>query len=210
LEQTYNIDDLINGQTDAISAYVTNEPWYLKQKGIEPGIIWPKTYGVDFYSDCLFTTDMEIENHPERVKQLLKTSLAGWDYAMAHPEEIIDILIANYSVKKSRDHLLFEARAMQDLIFPTLIEMGHMNEGRWRHIADTFALLGDLQENFNLKGYLYDPDPQPDIQHLKYVIFSLILGIIAASLLIIYIIKINHQLSKEAFFLLHLLVSDFV
>ena len=197
LDQTYNIDDLINGRTDAVSAYVTNEPWYLKQKGIEPGIIWPQTYGVDFYSDCLFTTDMEIENHPERVKQFLKASLEGWDYAMAHPEEIINIMIANYAVNKSRDHLLFEARAMKDLIFPTLIEMGHMNEGRWRHIADTFALLGEIQKNFNLKGFLYDPDPKPDIQRLRFMIFSLILGIIAASLLIIYIVKINLKMSKE-------------
>jgi len=197
MDQSYNIEDLVNGHVDAVSAYVTNEPWYLKQKGIEPGIIWPQTYGVDFYSDCLFTTDMEIRNHPERVKKFLQASLSGWDYSMMHPEEIIEILIRNYPVNKGRDHLRFEAHAMKDLIFPSLVEMGHMNEGRWHHIADTFALLGELPANFSLQGFLYDPDPKIDIHRLKLIIFSLILGFLAASLLIIYIIKINHKLSCE-------------
>jgi len=31
LDQTYNLNDLIEGRTDVVSAYSTNEPWYLLQ-----------------------------------------------------------------------------------------------------------------------------------------------------------------------------------
>ena len=129
------------GRTDAVSSYITNEPWILEQADIKPGIISPQTYGVDFYSDCLFTTEQETEKRPQRVKKFREASLRGWRYAMDHQEEIIELLIKQYAVNKSRDHLRYEARTMENLIFPKLIEMGHMNPGRWQHIADTFSRL---------------------------------------------------------------------
>ncbi len=197
MDQTYNLDDLIQGRTDAVSAYVTNEPWLLQQAGVEPGIIYPQTYGVDFYSDCLFTTEEEIQKHPERVKRFLGASLEGWNYAMAHPEEIIDLLIERYGVLKSREHLRYEAQTMESLIFPKLVEMGHMNPGRWRHIANTFAGLGELPENFSLEGFLYDPNPQPDIRKLKFALYILLFGVILTSGLILLFMKMNRRLKKE-------------
>jgi len=48
LEHTFNIDDLINKKTDLMIAYTTNEPFLLKEKGLEPLIFYPKDYGLDF------------------------------------------------------------------------------------------------------------------------------------------------------------------
>lgn len=77
LDQTYDLDDLIQGRTDAVSAYVTNEPWQLLQQGIEPAVISPRTSGVDFYSDCLFTTEAEIRKHPRQVQAFFGCVTAG-------------------------------------------------------------------------------------------------------------------------------------
>lgn len=103
LDQTYDLQDLVEGRTDAVSAYVTNEPWQLMRQGIEPAVISPRLYGVDFYSDCLFTTEHETDHHPRRTAAFLKASIQGWEYALAHPEEIIDLLLTTYGVRKSRD-----------------------------------------------------------------------------------------------------------
>ena len=84
----------------------------------EPLIISPQTYGVDFYSDCLFTTQEEIKHHPQRVKAFLAASLKGWTYAMDHPEEIIDLLISDYGVKKTREHLRYEAESIRKIMLP--------------------------------------------------------------------------------------------
>jgi len=97
---------------------------------------------VDFYSDILFTTETEVRTHPRRVEAMRRATLKGWQYAMEHPDEIIDLLINKYDVKKSREHLKFEADAMRPLILSDLIEIGHMNPERWRHMADTFARVG--------------------------------------------------------------------
>lgn len=197
MDQSYNLNDLIEGRTDAVSAYVTNEPWFLEQAGIRPGIITPQTYGVDFYSDCLFTTEDEIDKQPERVKKFLDASLRGWAYAMDNQEEIIELLIEKYSVNKKRDHLRYEARAMEKLIFPKLVEIGHMNPGRWKHIADTFISLGELPSDFSLKGFLYDPDPKSDIKKLKIALVSVICILGFTSILIFVFFKMNRRLREE-------------
>ncbi|MCV6607156.1 MAG: ABC transporter substrate-binding protein, partial [Campylobacterales bacterium] len=50
IPHTFNIEDLISGKTDAMTAYVSNQPYQLKEKGIVGTTIDPKDYGFDFYS----------------------------------------------------------------------------------------------------------------------------------------------------------------
>lgn len=185
---SYDIADLISGKVAAFNSYLTNEPYLLKQNGIEYSVINPGTYGIDFYSDILFTTETEIKEHPERVEAFRRASLKGWHYAMSHPDEIIDLLINKYHVPKSREHLQFEAASMRSLILPDLIEIGHMNPGRWQRMADAFLDVGMGKKDFTLDGFIYAPDPANQIEKLKKTIFlvSTVGGIVlfAASVLL--------------------------
>jgi len=197
IDQSYQLDDLIEGRTDAVSAYITNEPWHLQQTGVAPQIISPQTYGVDFYSDCLFTTGKEIEKHPRRVKAFLEASLRGWEYAMSHPDEIIDHLLTNYHLKKSRDHLRYEADSIRKIMMPELVQIGHTNPGRWRHIARTYVKLGMLDSDFSFEGFLYDPHDKEN-----YTWLNRILGFaIAISLLVsvgaFVLLFFNRKLANE-------------
>ncbi|MBM9518509.1 ABC transporter substrate-binding protein [Desulforhopalus vacuolatus] len=197
LDQTYNLDDLTEEKTDAVSAYITNEPWQLEKNGEEPVVISPQTYGVDFYGDCLFTTEDEIAKHPKQVDAFLTASLQGWKYAMLHSEEIIDLLLLDYGVKKSRDHLRYEAQAIREIMLPDLVQVGHMNPGRWHHIAETYAKLGMLDPEFSLDGFIYNPD-------LKYNYTWLIwaIGIMAGLVLLVgsstlILFRFNRKLTAE-------------
>jgi PAS domain S-box-containing protein len=197
MDQSYNLNDLIEGRTDAVSAYLTNEPWYLEQKGIVPKIISPQTYGVDFYSDCLFTTAQEIEKHPNRVEKILEASLRGWEYAMAHPEEIIDILLTDYGLEKKRDHLRYEADSIRNIMLPGLVQIGHMNPGRWRHIVNTYVKLGMIDPEFSLEGFLYDPHPEVDYTRLKWVVGVSISISLLVSIGVLILLRLNKRLSAE-------------
>lgn len=158
LDHTYDINDLIQGRTDAVSAYLTNEPWYLEARGIAPGILSPRTAGVDFYNDCLFTTEAQTDRHPEQVRAFLAASLRGWEFALAHPGDIVHLLKVTYGCQKERDHLEWEADAIRKSMLPHLVQIGHMNPARWRHIANTYHRLGLLPSDTSLDGFLYDPD----------------------------------------------------
>jgi len=157
LPSSYQIDDLITGKTDAFNAYLSNEPFYLEQQGIEYSILTPKTYGVDFYSDILFTSEHELTSHPERVALFREASLKGWQYALDNPDEIIDLLLNKYHVDKSKEHLAFEAKTITDLILPNVVEIGHMNPWRWQHMAETFidANMSDNSNSNRLTGFDY-------------------------------------------------------
>ncbi len=48
LDQTYRLDDLIERRTDAVSAYVTNEPWQLLQQGLSRQLSLPGQMGLIF------------------------------------------------------------------------------------------------------------------------------------------------------------------
>jgi len=161
IPSSYEIRDLIDGKTDAFNSYLSNEPYFLKQQGIEFNVLNPRNYGVDFYSDILFTTEDELKQHPERVKAFRQASLEGWYYAMDHPQEIIDLLLNKYKVNKSRDHLNFEADAIRSLIIPDVIDLGHMNPWRWRHMAETFIKAGRLKTIIFCKISAMIPTPKP-------------------------------------------------
>jgi PAS domain S-box-containing protein len=206
LDQSYNLNDLIKGRTDAVSAYLTNEPWHLSQQNIETGIISPQTYGVDFYSDCLFTTENELENNPLRVANFLRASLRGWEYAMEHPEIIIDILLNDYDVHKTRKHLRYEAESIRKMILPQLVQIGHMNPGRWRHIAKTYEKLALIDANYPLNDFLYNPNDEIDYAWLKkffFVAIAIIFLLSMVTAVLIYFnrkrtIEINHRKKAEA------------
>ncbi len=81
LPHTWSIDALVDGKVDAMSAYLTNEPFLMEQRGVAPGILYPNHYAVDFYGDCLTTSEAEITAHPRRVE----ASCAPWTTAGATP-----------------------------------------------------------------------------------------------------------------------------
>ncbi|MFO7817023.1 MAG: ABC transporter substrate-binding protein [Desulfovibrionales bacterium] len=197
VDQSYNLNDLIQGRTAAVSAYSTNEPWILKKRGVQPKIISPRTYGVDFYADCLFSTEKEIAEHPERVKKFLKASIRGWEYAMSHIDESIELILREYNPNKSLAHLKFEAEATKKLMLPDLIQIGHMNAGRWRHIVRTYSKLGMLEADFSLDGFLYEPDPHYDYTVLMWTIALALLITAVAVMIASVLYSMNKKLSRE-------------
>ncbi|WP_347987042.1 diguanylate cyclase [Methylomonas sp. AM2-LC] len=195
MPSSYNIEDLISGKVDVFNAYITNEPYVLEERGIPYDIIDPNNYRIDFYSDILFTSEAELFNHPKRVDAIRRATLKGWSYAMAHPEEIIDLLINHYAVEKSRNHLQNEAAEMRKLILPDLIEIGHINPERFQRMADSFVQAGMVKHTQNLEGFVYDLAPK----HLpRWVLVALVASLATIMLIATitsYLLKMNRRLA---------------
>lgn len=151
--------DLLEGSADTVSTNAIGEMFPLSKAGREYQIDSPRSVGIDFYGDNLFTTENMIRMKPEMVRAFRAASLKGWEYAMQHPEEVAQLIHARYSPGHSIEHLRFEARQMEPLLQTSLVEIGHMNPGRWRHIADIYAGLGLIKPGFSLDGFLYDAKP---------------------------------------------------
>ena len=92
--------DLVEGRTDAMSAYFGVEPYQLEQMGTRVSIIRPGDHGIDFYGDCLFTTAEEVRDHPARVEAVRRAVIKGWAYALQHPEEVSGWILAMPGVRE--------------------------------------------------------------------------------------------------------------
>ncbi|WP_432736398.1 ABC transporter substrate-binding protein [Maridesulfovibrio sp. FT414] len=150
-------EDYFDPEIDVIAAYLTNQPYYLEEKEVPYSIIYPSTYGIDFYGDTLFTSRKQVINNPERVRKFLRASLKGWAYALSHTEELIDIIINKFGSLKSKEHLRFEAAAIQKLVQPDLVKIGHINPKRWENICDYFHEDVNTLKKRDLSSFYFDP-----------------------------------------------------
>ena len=197
LPSSYDIHDLINAKTDAFNAYLTNEPFFLQEHNIEGYSIQPINYGVDFYSDILFTTQHEISRHPERVKAFREASLRGWEYAMQHKQEIIDLIEKHYHPEKSRAHLEFEAASMESLIQPTLIPMGNINPGRFQRMADTLVQFKMVAAGRKLDDFIYDPNPKIALSTFWQAVSVGAILFVLVGLVAFILWRFNQRLARE-------------
>ena len=145
---------LISGEVDAIPAYLSNEPFYFKQKGIDINVINPSSYGFDLYGDMLFTNVNEGLNHPERVQKFKEASLKGWEYALNNKEEIIKLIHEKYNKEKSIEHLRYEAEAISKLISKELTPLGTIDNGRIQYIFNLYKEYGLIKNSFDKDDFI--------------------------------------------------------
>ncbi|WP_173084258.1 ABC transporter substrate-binding protein [Fundidesulfovibrio magnetotacticus] len=183
MPHNWSIDDLIMGKVDAQTAYLTNEPYQMLLRGVEPGVINPRSYGIDFYGDCLVATEAKVREDPRLVEAFLRGVQRGWRYAMENREEIARLILAKYTPRKSLDALLYEARVMDELIKPEFVAIGHMNPERWRHIADVYVRLGMMPRNYSLEGFFFS-DIIEEAARREQRIFRNVLSVLAGAVLL--------------------------
>ncbi|MFZ6863859.1 diguanylate cyclase domain-containing protein [Undibacterium sp. Ji67W] len=199
-KHSFDVQDLVDGLTDAMSAYSFSEPYYLDRAKFDYQAFTPRSDGIDFYGDNFFTSEAEINQHPERVKAFRDASLRGWDYALAHPDEIIDLILKKYPNKNrpnTREFLRFEADKVSELMRSDLLATGYMNPGRWRHIADTYAGLGMLPPDFSLDHFLYEPNPAINFKLIYSIIAATLLFACVAGVITFYILRVNRRLAQS-------------
>lgn len=198
IPHSFDANGLMKGEAEAISGYISNQPFYFRQAHYSYQTFSPRSAGIDFYGDNLFTSEQEVRAHPERVKAFRAASLRGWQYAKEHRDEVIALILAKYGTQHTSEYLHFESDQMIPLLQPNLIEIGYMNPNRWRDIASTYADLGLLPRDFSLEGFLYDAS-EPDMSWFYRGLAAalIIIGVIATIAFFIHRINLKLQASEK-------------
>jgi diguanylate cyclase (GGDEF)-like protein len=172
VQHDYSVDTLVQGRVDALAGYETDETYYLQQAGGRYRQFTPRSSGVDFYGDTLFTTRAMVTKHPEWAEAFRAASLRGWEYALAHQEEIAALIHAKYAPDLPVEKLRFEAVRMMPLVVSDLVELGHTHIGRWQHIFDVYRELGLVPggADANIRGLIYQPPRAADWRWLLWVL----------------------------------------
>ncbi|KXX66251.1 diguanylate cyclase [Marichromatium gracile] len=171
---------LLAGDVAAIAAYSTTEPYWLRRAGAAPRMFSARDHGIDLYGDMLFTSKALLRDHPDLVRDFVAASLAGWKAALRDPEQAIALILADYNTQGlDAAFYRFEAAETRRLIQPGVIEIGHVNPGRWRHIAEVYAGLGMLPETVSLDGFVYDPGPVDIAPRVVLALIAALLGLLS-------------------------------
>jgi len=100
LKQGFNVDPLLQKQAACISTMTYNEYWQLIEAGMKPEQLIVFKYsdeGVATLEDGLYAMQPKL-NDPKMVDRLarfVKASVQGWEYAMQHQPEAVQIVLAN-------------------------------------------------------------------------------------------------------------------
>ncbi len=191
-------ENFIEGKIEAINSYISNEPFVLNQKGLYFKIIDPRDYGLDFYGDTLFTSKLFYNNNYETVSAFRTATLKGWDYALENIEESVDVILKYYNTQnKSKEALIYEANTLKKLINNDLVEIGHINRGRWENIALVYKDLGLVKSLSKFDDFFYIENKKVDLTWFYIYFFISSFSIFIILGIVYYIYKINKKLLKS-------------
>ena len=160
IPHSFNIDAFKNGEIDAMTAFVSNQPFLLEQQQIPYKIFNPSDDGIYSYDVELFTSEDEAKNHPLRTQNFIDATRKGWEYALLHKEEIIELIYEKYSKGKSKKALLYEAKTIDKLMKTDLFKIGAVVPELTQLNTNMYVQLGMVDKNWDLEGFIFDPKPR--------------------------------------------------
>ena len=181
-EHSFDIEDLINGTTDAMACYLSNEPYILNQKNIKFNVLNPNDYNFNFYEGILFTSKKESENNQIRVQNFNEASLRGWKYAFDNIEETAKLIYEKYNTQnKSLDLLIYEGSILKDFAKIDNNSLGNINPQTIDEIKRFYTLLGLNTSNtlFETKTILFNKNDillnEKQLEYLENNKFTLLI-----------------------------------
>lgn len=150
---------LLADQVDAVGVFIGDDVIRELANSGDYLLLLPRSAAIDLYGTLLLTSESVLASQASMVRAFRSATLKGLDYALEHPEDVVDLILARYNTqKRSREQLLFEARQIRDLARPPGIKPGAMSIARWQHIVDVYTGQGKLEPGTDLLGFVYDPD----------------------------------------------------
>jgi polar amino acid transport system substrate-binding protein len=158
-KHSFKLEDLINGKTDAMASYLSNEPFILKEKNIDFVIHNPSDYGFDFYGGIFYTSKTELDQNPLRVKKIYNATLKGWKYAFENIEETAKLIFDKYNTQnKSLESLIYEGQILKKLAKYDEGLLGTFDKKKIEEIKRLYLLLGTTNKSYYLENFIYSPN----------------------------------------------------
>lgn len=174
---------------DAMSAYLSNQPYIYRELGYDVQVIDPSNYGIDFYGDLIYTSERYMKNNPDKVVAFKEASLRGWQYALEHPEEIISLLQRRWGNNNTIAALKYEAEITTQMISANFVALGTLFPDRFNRIASIYQQLSMAPENGSLDGLFLDEYLVSEGESARQVfrIVIVIVAVLAAVVLVLLI-----------------------
>lgn len=128
--------------------YVTGEPFFMKQQGIETEEKLISDSGYDPYQYVLYVTKDYLEENEETVENFVAAFIEGWEHFKETPEETLT-MIHEENPDKSMESLQYEMEAAKEFMYIGDAKehgFGYMTEERWSTLIDQLMEAGVLNQ----------------------------------------------------------------
>ena len=164
---TYDIEDFLQSDIDAMTAFISDQPYMLDKMGYKYNIINPSDYGTFNLQLELFTSKKEAQQHAKRVAKFREATIRGWEYALLHQEQIIDIIYNKYSKRNSKDALKNEAKEIVKLILPYTYSVGYIDMNFLQKQLEIFKAKYDETNKKTIDDFIFETDNNRELEFSK-------------------------------------------
>ena len=118
LKQGFNVDPILQKQASCVSTMTYNEYWQILDAGMPADELITFKYqdqGVATLEDGLYTLEKSLQDPAmvEKLGRFVKASVKGWEYAAAHQDEAVEIVLDNDTTgAQTEEH---QTRMMQEV-----------------------------------------------------------------------------------------------
>ncbi|HKA10154.1 MAG TPA: ABC transporter substrate-binding protein [Candidatus Dormibacteraeota bacterium] len=141
---------LVNGQVQAASGWVIDsaQEAALPANGYDVMLLWD--LGIQLYANPYFATDDTIKNNKKMLEGFVTAAGKGWEYAFAHQDEAIDIVMRHVQGLK-RDQELATLKSMPPFTWNAATRQhgfGTMDLTLWQKQIDLYVSLKLIDKSF--------------------------------------------------------------
>ena len=152
-------EKLMDGEIEAVVGYSFPALWAAKQRGMELQVLRPADFGVDFYGDSLFTTELMVRTQPDVVRRFVKASMEGWRYALGDWKQmshwIATTLPQRFVGKQLHAYNEFQSHLVHEATLHPTVELGHINPDRWERMHSALKKGGLVTRPFDREAFIY-------------------------------------------------------
>ncbi len=164
---SYRVDEFAQGKVAAMTAFVSNELMKLDEKGVKYNVLDPSNDNLYVLQLELITSQNEAKQHPQRVEKFREASIKGWQYALAHKSEIVEIIYEKYSKRFTQDEIMEEAMGVERLILPYTYDIGSIDRNFLSKQISLFKNYYKVGEDKTLDDYIFSYSTKKDIHFTK-------------------------------------------
>lgn len=126
----WSINLFCQGAVDVINAMTYNEYHQMLQSGLKEEDLFITDLhklGYNIPDEGLYVKPEFYQKHPKECKAFMQATKDGWLYAFSHPEETVDVVMAEMrkaKIRANRAHQLWMLQGMKEVVMPSAAEIG--------------------------------------------------------------------------------------
>ncbi|MEA5115803.1 MAG: ABC transporter substrate-binding protein [Geobacteraceae bacterium] len=166
--QSYTVNLFLRGGIDVASAMWYNEYHTIINAGIDPDelkVFFLKDEGLNLPEDGLYALEKTLKSDPGLAGEFARASLEGWNYAFAHPEEALDIIMKYMRAAKipaNRMHQKWMLARIRDLVVPRGGGSGYgmLSRSDYEEAGEILVKNGVIRETPGFGAFAWRPDAE--------------------------------------------------